>query len=508
MERGRKNLWSFNSALAAVGGVFLVAIVYSGHLFSEKTEQLAKAVANLALAELQIDSVYTLVLEAESSQRGYLVTHDAAYLEPYRTARELTQKSIAEAEQQIVSVDVNSNAGRLADLRATVLQKFDELAETIALVERSQANDALSVVRSNRGRDLMSRISLLAAREQEKLASLRERRIAEMQDSASKLTFLSLIGVIAICLFAVLAVMQLATHSRALGLAQAKLAAVNEKLAAANDALEQRVGERTLDLQRANEEIQRYAYIVSHDLRAPLVNIIGFAKELEAAASSLKPLLDAPGLDRDDPTLTQAAAALNEDIPEALKFIRSSTSRMDNLIAGILQLSRLGGMALQPQLIDLEQLAGECVASVQHRLNDAGATVEIESPLPKVVGDRAAISQVLGNLLDNAAKYLSSERAGRIVLRGRAAGPRVIVEVEDNGRGIAPKDHRRIFELFRRAGAQDRPGDGIGLAHVRTLARRMGGEIKVRSDGQSGSVFTVTLPSDLRAIISREPKDA
>jgi signal transduction histidine kinase len=134
--------------------------------------------------------------------------------------------------------------------------------------------------------------------------------------------------------------------------------------------------------------------------------------------------------------------------------------------------------------------------------------VEIESPLPRVVGDRDAISQVLGNLLDNAAKYLSRERAGRIVLRGRTAGPRVIIEVEDNGRGVALKDHQRIFELFRRAGAQDRPGDGIGLAHVRTLARRMGGDIDVRSDGRSGSVFTVTLPGDLRAIMSRERNDA
>ena len=79
-----------------------------------------------------------------------------------------------------------------------------------------------------------------------------------------------------------------------------------------------------------------------------------------------------------------------------------------------------------------------------------------------------------------------------------------IYEIEDNGRGIAPRDQDRIYDLFRRAGSQDRPGEGIGLAHVRSLVRRMGGEISVTSDGRTGSTFRLSLPHDLRRVVSKD----
>jgi signal transduction histidine kinase len=499
MEQADARFWSLNTALAGAGALVLVGIIYGAHVFSKKTEGLARAVADVAVAEVKLNGVYVQVLEAESSQRGYLVTGDAGYLEPFRDAREKTAENLDAAARRLGRLDVNARETGLADMRESVAQKFVELDKTLALAQAGRRDAALDVVRSNRGRDLMSRIRDLTNAELDRLSALRRIRLAELRDSAGTLTALNLLGSIAIFVLAGLAVAQLARHSRALNLAQ-------QKLAAANDALEARVAERTRDLNRANEEIQRYAYIVSHDLRAPLVNIIGFARELETSAASLKPLVEAPGFDRDDPAAARAAEAVNADIPEALKFIRSSTTRMDALIAGILKLSRLGGLTLQPQPVDLDQLARDCVATVQHRVNDAGAQVEIEGRLPTVIGDRNAISQVLSNLLDNAAKYLSAARPGRIVLRARKTAARTLVEVEDNGRGVAAKDQARIFELFRRAGTQDQPGDGIGLAHVRTLARRMGGDILVRSDGQSGSVFTVTLPNDLRDILSQDTR--
>jgi signal transduction histidine kinase len=136
-----------------------------------------------------------------------------------------------------------------------------------------------------------------------------------------------------------------------------------------------------------------------------------------------------------------------------------------------------------------------------------GASISIEGRLPPFIGDIRAMEQILSNLLDNAVKYLSADRAGRIVVRGRRLGSQIRLEIEDNGRGVAPSDHERIFDLFRRAGKQDRPGEGIGLAHVRRLVRRLGGEIEIRSDGTTGSVFSITLPSDLRDSISRGAVD-
>jgi signal transduction histidine kinase len=98
-------------------------------------------------------------------------------------------------------------------------------------------------------------------------------------------------------------------------------------------------------------------------------------------------------------------------------------------------------------------------------------------------------------LIDNALKYLKPDVPGDIAIRGRRKLGFAIFEITDNGRGIDPKDHQRIFDLFRRAGAQDRPGQGIGLAHVRALVRRLGGTMSVSSELGHGSTFTVTLPT-------------
>jgi signal transduction histidine kinase len=106
-----------------------------------------------------------------------------------------------------------------------------------------------------------------------------------------------------------------------------------------------------------------------------------------------------------------------------------------------------------------------------------------------------AIEQIFSNLIENAIKYLEPGRTGEVIVRGAKAGDRVIYEVQDNGRGIDAKDHQRVFDLFRRSGAQDQPGEGIGLAHVRALAYRLGGYIDLKSALGEGSTFQVNLPT-------------
>ena len=123
-----------------------------------------------------------------------------------------------------------------------------------------------------------------------------------------------------------------------------------------------------------------------------------------------------------------------------------------------------------------------------------GATIDVEGALPDPVSDRLAVEQVFSNVVENALKYLKPGRPGRIVVRGRTEGALRVYEVEDNGRGIDPKDHERVFELFRRAGAQDQPGEGIGLAHVRALVYRLGGTITVESELDRGATFRISLP--------------
>jgi len=374
-------------------------------------------------------------------------------------------------------------------------QKFEELDRTIALAKQGKFDDALAIVRGNLGLALMERARDIVATGQAELENLRSQEVGSLQDNVRKLAWLTSLGVFTVVILSFAAVAQVTTHARELDRA-------HEELASINDALEERVRERTKELRRANEEIQRYAYVVSHDLRAPLINIVGFTKELETAVQTIKTALNPSFAGRKDASAAEAARALGKDVPEALRFIEASTGRMDKLLRAILDLSRLGRAPLKPEAIDLEKLVAECIDSARQSAKQADANVAIEGALPGVISDRAALEQIVSNLLDNAVKYLSPERRGDIIVRGRRIGAMIQLEVQDNGRGIAPADHQRIFELFRRAGKQDCPGEGIGLAHVQSQVRRLGGEIAVMSDGASGSTFTLTLPHDLHRVIA------
>ncbi|MBW8296397.1 ATP-binding protein [Sphingopyxis sp.] len=277
----------------------------------------------------------------------------------------------------------------------------------------------------------------------------------------------------------------------------AELRDSREELNNLNAGLEQLVDARTAELQRANSEIQRFAYIVSHDLRSPLVNVMGFTAELEAARKAIAGYIersDAEGWAAPD---RDTRLAIDEDLPEAIGFIRSSTQKMDRLINAILQLSRQGRRTLAPEHLDLTAIASGISDSLHHRVEETGTTLTIE-PLPPVVNDRVAVEQILSNLIENALKYLKPGVKGQIGVTGRTEYGRVIVEVSDNGRGIDPRDHERIFDLFRRSGAQDQPGEGIGLAHARALAYRLGGFIEVASALGEGSTFRLILPSEWR----------
>ena len=175
---------------------------------------------------------------------------------------------------------------------------------------------------------------------------------------------------------------------------------------------------------------------------------------------------------------------------------------MDRLISAILNLTREGRREFDPVRIDMKELIDAIVTTVAHQASEAEADIHIES-LPDITSDRLAIEQIFSNLIDNALKYLKPGVPGDISVRGRSKLGYAIYDVADNGRGIDPKDHQRIFDLFRRAGLQDKPGQGIGLAHVRALVRRLGGTMSVASELDKGSTFTVTLPIKWDAIQQR-----
>ena len=245
-------------------------------------------------------------------------------------------------------------------------------------------------------------------------------------------------------------------------------------------------------LREANDELKRFTYIVGHDLRSPLVNIMGFTSELDVSRTQLFERIGTLRAQLGEQEGT-SDKALRNDVDDALGFIKTSVAKMDRLIGALLKLSREDHRQFAPQFIDMSQLLRSSMEALAFQAQAADATISI-GDLPTITSDRLALEQVFSNLMDNAIKYLRTGVPGKIDVRGIESDGAITYEVRDNGRGIHAKDRERIFDLFRRSGVQDRPGDGIGLAHAQALVRCLGGTITVDSEPDRGTVFKVTLP--------------
>jgi len=244
------------------------------------------------------------------------------------------------------------------------------------------------------------------------------------------------------------------------------------------------------------EEIKQFAYIVSHDLRSPLNSLKGFSQELKTGIEIIRPVIEKalPSLEHEEQS--RVKCALEEDIVEALEFVDSSVEQMGRLIEAVLDLSRSGRRRLSFERLDTYKLVHETLKTLDYRLSDRQVKVAVGS-LPDTVADRTAMEQIFLNLVDNAVKYLVPDRPGEVEISGHRFPANNVYVVRDNGRGIDESHLPRIFYVFQRVGKQDVPGEGMGLAHVRTLVRRHGGSIWCESEPGIGSSFTFTISNRL-----------
>ena len=479
---------------AAVAGAVLILLVVgaaSVWLAARNGEGLA-AVARGQQVQLAISMLRNAVDDAETGQRGYLLSGQPDYLKPFDAAQGVIP---AQLETITRGFGDDPDAARIVtELTDSVRDKLAELRQTVAFTTTGDRDAAIAELLTGRGKTLMDAIRSDTA----SLAGLQQLRLARdeavIRDRGRWLVIADSIGLAGVVLLAAWVSYGLRRHVLALRAARRALHEANERLATANETLEQTVAIRTADLREANDEIQRFAYIVSHDLRAPLVNIMGFTSELEAATGLLGGFIGQVAETLPHPVPDEIAEAANDDLPEAIRFIKASTAKMDRLIGAILRLSREGRRVLAPERLDMGELVRGIADTLRHQASESDTEITV-GPLPGLTADRLAVEQIFGNLLENALKYLRPGQPGRIRVSGMIQGGTAIYMVADNGRGIAEKDHQRIFELFRRAGDQTVAGEGIGLAHVRALVRRLGGTIECESALGVGSTFRVGLPA-------------
>ncbi len=437
-----------------------------------------------AIAEYTIDSE-----RVEAIRRGYLLLYDDKMLAKVH----LTMAKMPVLLDRIARLthDNPVQRERVARLQAVAAAHERSIEATFARMHAADA--ALS---ATAGFDVDASIATMEAlRTALGAMSVEERRLLHIRQAAAADSIRNLYIVLGVTGTLIIVVMGAAFWI--ILRYTADLNRSQDALRALNAGLEDAVAVRTVELSRANEEIQRFAYIVSHDLRSPLVNVMGFTAELESTIAPLTTLIDR--VDAEAPALmTPAARDAKADLPEAIGFIRTSTNKMDRLINSILRLSREGRRTLTPAPVDLGAMLAAIRDTFQHRLTEIGAEIDVAGPFPPLVSDRLALEQILSNLIENAVKYLQPGRPGRIAVTARTDGPRVVIDIVDNGRGVAPADHERIFELFRRAGQQDQPGEGLGLAHVRALSYRLGGVINCISSLGEGATFRLSLPRVLQ----------
>ena len=481
--------------LLLVGFVALLAIVGTTIWLVEQNQNYFNITVEARSARTAAINLRNAMQDAETGQRGYMLTGDQSYLEPYNEAVPKIPQLLEELK--IVLAPYPDSVASVREVEGAIVGKLEEMSRTIELVRNGQSAEALATLKTDQGKALMDKARALF----DGIIDAADRRISDgnnnQRGATNALRWVTIISAVVIIAVVGGSAWTVLSYTR-------ELASARHEVETANSSLEERVRERTSDLGRANEEIQRFAYIVTHDLRAPLVNIMGFTSELETSVGLLSDYM-AKAPEASDPAFEEARLAATEDLPEAITFIRAATRKMDGLINAILKISREGRRQLKPETINLPEFIEANADAVHHQVADTDGTVRFDVQLPKIVSDKLSLEQVLGNLLDNAIKYRHPDRPIEIALRARQAlGNRVEITVEDNGRGIADSDHERVFELFRRSGAQSQPGEGIGLAHVRTLVRSLGGDITLRSKLGEGTTFTITLPRDLRSHLGRQ----
>ena len=494
----RRTIWQI--ALLSAGLLVLVAISATSIILVNKARDDSRWVIHTVEVENQISTVLLDIRRAESAARGYLLTTQPKFL----TEHEEAIARIPSGVDKLAALTTDSpvQIDNVKQLRTAMESRLADFAKAIDYVKRNDIPGGVAMLRDGSGASVQ-RVGEVAAGMRVEEDRLFQMRTVAADRSQTLAAVVTTAGSGLVLLLAGISIFLVRQSARARDDAEHQLRDNNLNLEAT-------VETRTADLREANEEIQRFAYIVSHDLRSPLVNIMGFTSELEELRTDIFSRIarysraagkigTAPepigGTDpADAPELQAEDKQLSHDFSEALGFIKSSIGKMDRLISAILNLTREGRRDFHPVPVDTRELIETIISSVAHQASEANAQIRIE-PLPNIVSDRLALEQIFSNLIDNALKYLKPGVPGDILIKGRHKLGFAIFDIADNGRGVDPKDHQRIFDLFRRAGLQDRQGQGIGLAHVRALVRRMGGTINISSELHKGSTFTVTLPA-------------
>ena len=448
-----------------------VALAISAAVSYRNIQEISRSEAMVVHTHEVIDSLNVLlssIKDAETGQRGYIITGDKDYLLPYHASRIEIDRLLTQLEG--LTIDNEVQLERSKELQESIEARLQSLAQGVKLREEQGFEQARDHVLQGFGK---SQMRAIRAKIEEMLAD--ETSLLVERTAESSTTYATSISTLFI--------------STGVGLAMVVVAFVLASREIANrrrtaEILERRVQERTAELnqlnaalQISNRELEQFASVASHDLQEPL-------RKIEAFGDRLK---------------SRHGAGLDESGRDFLERILLSASRMRSLINDLLSFSRVTTRAQPHEKLDLNRIAREVVSDLEGRMQQVQGTVEL-GELPTIEADPLQLRQLFQNLIGNALKFHRPNVPPVVQVEGKVTNPAVGVPyctltVKDNGIGFEEVYLDRIFNVFQRLhGRNEYEGTGMGLAIARKIVERHRGTITATSKLEEGSTFIITLP--------------
>jgi len=425
---------------------------------------------NLSQQILQkLENVLSSVIDAETGQRGYLLTGRESYLEPYNLAIKTVDRQIAALKT--LTVADRDQQQQLSRLEPLIAKKFAELQKTISLRRNKGFEPAIELVLTDQGKDLMDEIRTALQQLQGQQYEQLQTWLKQKQEEAQRVQLMFLVGIVLnlIAFYLVYrAIKQEMTERRQ---AEVSLRQLHEQL-------EAKVQERTAELKEANtnllysnRELEQFAYVASHDLQEPLRAVNSYAQLLGR----------------------KYQGNLDAKADKYLGYIMEEATRMQQLINDLLDFSRVGTRGKELKPTACEAMLSQVLENLQVAIAESQVLVT-HDPLPTLMGDETQLNQLFQNLIANAIKFRRSEPP-RVHVSAVQRGNEWVFGVRDNGIGMEPEYFDRIFTIFQRLHSRaEYPGTGIGLAVCKKIVERHGGRIWVESDLGLGTTFYFTIP--------------
>ena len=427
-----------------------------------------------------IERLHLSIVQAESGQRGYLLTEEEDYLMPYYDA-------IGQIESQIEHVkslhsEIEGQAERIAELLVLTESKIKELKQMVKLATNDKERRALYVLNTHRGRELYKDIRV-------KVNDIQDRELLFKVSHFSKLAQIKNEAKITFAITAVTSALLIIGMFLLTRLNLRNAAKYREELERQNETLATKVSERTQELtlysdelSRSNRELEEFAFVASHDLQEPLRKIQAFSDRLE---TMFKDELGEKGIDY-------------------IGRMKNAAQRMSNLINDLLEFSRVTTRGRDFDDTDLKGVVNDILSDLEVAIKESNAHVEV-GELPVIQADKSQMQQLFLNLLSNAVKFrkpgvephisVTYEHKDEFSEEHNEKVGWQIITIKDNGIGFSQEYADKIFVPFQRLhGRSEYKGTGIGLSVCRRIVERHGGIITAHSKDGEGATFIIKLP--------------